>query len=88
MHHEFGITWADGKKERRTSTMVAYGDSKYSAMARTVGVPVGIATQCILNGLFKERGVLAPMHASIYKPMLLELKKHGIKFSDRVHAVE
>jgi saccharopine dehydrogenase-like NADP-dependent oxidoreductase len=32
--------------------MVVYGDQKYSAMAKTVGLPAAIATRMLLEGLF------------------------------------
>ena len=81
MHHEFGITNRDGSKEMRYSTMVDFGDSKsYSAMAKTVGLPAAIATDLILRGTIREKGVVAPMSKTIYKPILEELHKQGIKF--------
>ena len=52
MHHIFGVEKSDGKKEQRTSTMIAYGDPQgYSAMAKTVGLPAAIAAEMILNGM-------------------------------------
>ena len=38
-------------QERRTITMVEYGDPDgLSAMAKTVGIPTGIAAKLILEG--------------------------------------
>jgi saccharopine dehydrogenase-like NADP-dependent oxidoreductase len=51
MHHVFGYLNREGKHQRRTSTMVAYGDPQGdSAMAKTVGWPAAVATEMILNG--------------------------------------
>ncbi|KAI9017090.1 Saccharopine dehydrogenase-domain-containing protein [Gaertneriomyces semiglobifer] len=51
MHHEFGIEWKNGEKEKRTSTLIVYGDPKaYSAMAKTVGIPAAIGAEMILEG--------------------------------------
>lgn len=51
MHHEVGVLWPDGQKEQRNIDMVSYGDvGGYSAMAKTVGLPTGIATKMILHG--------------------------------------
>ena len=81
MHHEFGILNNNGSREMRYSTMIDYGDpNSYSAMAKTVGLPAAIATDLILKNEFKEKGVVAPMTKSIYRPILQELHKHGIKF--------
>ena len=85
MHHEFEIKWANGSVENRSSTMIAYGDSKgYSAMAKTVGYPAAIAVDMILKGEIKERGVIAPMSPDIYIPMLKKLNDEGIKFVESV----
>jgi saccharopine dehydrogenase-like NADP-dependent oxidoreductase len=63
--------------------MIAYGDPKsYSAMAKTVGIPAAIAVQLILNGVIKEKGVIAPMSKDIYEPMLSILEAEGILFKE------
>nr|KAJ3417907.1 hypothetical protein HK105_000609 [Polyrhizophydium stewartii] len=81
MHHVFGIEWANGHTEKRTSTMIAYGDpNTYSAMAKTVGLPAAIATEMILNGSLTRRGVLAPMSHDIYTPMLAKLARENVRF--------
>ncbi|KAI8929038.1 Saccharopine dehydrogenase-domain-containing protein [Entophlyctis helioformis] len=85
MHHVFGIEWANGTRESRTSTMIAYGDpAGYSAMAKTVGLPAAIATQMVLNGGLKRTGVVAPMTADIYEPMLVQLEREGVKFVESI----
>ena len=81
MHHEFGIEWSNGSREHKTSTLIAYGDpNSYSAMAKTVGLPAAIATKLILQGKIKQAGVIAPMEASIYRPIMAQLEAEGIKF--------
>ncbi|KAI8900382.1 Saccharopine dehydrogenase-domain-containing protein [Globomyces pollinis-pini] len=85
MHHEFGIKWDNGKTETRHSTMIAYGDpTSYSAMAKTVGYPAAIATQMILEGHIKEKGVIAPMSSAIYEPMIEKLDREGISFVESI----
>lgn len=51
LHHIFGIEWADGSKEIRTSTLVAHGDQYATSMATTVGLPVAIACELVLKGI-------------------------------------
>lgn len=83
MHHEFEVEWGNGTNETIHSTLIAYGDpKKYSAMAKTVGLPAAIATEMILNNQVKQRGVIAPMDKSIYLPMLEKLKLEGITFRE------
>ncbi len=82
MQHLFGYE-VNGKKEQIKSSMVCIGDDQiYTAMAKTVGLPVGIATLKILNGEIKTPGVLLPISKEIYEPILTELKENGIIFTE------
>jgi len=47
-------------------------------MAKTVGLPLAIATKLILNEGIKLRGVQIPVHAEVYRPILDELKGLGM----------
>ena len=51
LHHQVGVTWPALSREAneiKTVDMVVYGDQKYSAMAKTVGLPAAIATRMLL----------------------------------------
>ncbi|TQS35263.1 hypothetical protein Golomagni_04321 [Golovinomyces magnicellulatus] len=80
LQHKFEIEHKDGSKETRTSTLVEYGDPKgYSAMAKLVGVPCGVAVLQVLDGTISERGIIAPMSSKINNPLIKMLKeKYGI----------
>lgn len=79
LQHKFEIEHKSGLKETRTSTLVEYGDPKgYSAMAKLVGVPCGVAVKQVLDGTISEKGILAPMTSKINNPLMEELKKYGI----------
>ncbi len=54
----------------------------HTAMAKTVGLPLGIAAKLILNGTIKTRGLHIPVIKEIYNPVLLELEEHGIHFAE------
>jgi saccharopine dehydrogenase (NADP+, L-glutamate forming) len=65
------------------SLLVVKGeDSVRTAMAKTVGLPLGIATKLILNGTIKLKGLHIPTQKEIYEPVLNELEAHGIQFQD------
>ena len=49
-------------------------------MAKTVGLPVAIATKLILNGEITSVGVKIPTTKDIYIPVLKELAENGINF--------
>ncbi|MGB7842015.1 MAG: saccharopine dehydrogenase C-terminal domain-containing protein [Salinimicrobium sp.] len=82
MYHKFGYE-LDGVRKQIDSTMVNLGkDHTETAMARTVGLPVGIAAMKILNGAIKTPGVQLPITPEVYKPILEELSQHGIFFEE------
>ncbi|KAI9796223.1 MAG: Saccharopine dehydrogenase [NADP(+), L-glutamate-forming] [Candelina submexicana] len=87
LQHKFGIEHKDGKKETRTSTLVDYGDPKgYSAMAKLVGVPCGVAVKLVLDSTISDKGILAPMTTEINDPLIKELKKFGIECTEKTLA--
>lgn len=70
-----------------TSTLEAYGErGGYSAMARTVGVPCGIAVQLVLDGepALTKPGVHAPYTKEICDPLREKLEAEGIGMVERV----
>ncbi len=74
----------EGTEKLLTSSMVVKGDdTKNTAMAKTVGFPVGIATKLILNREIDKKGVVIPTTADIYEPILEELKGIGIEFLEK-----
>ncbi|OWB78998.1 hypothetical protein B5S32_g3207 [[Candida] boidinii] len=75
LQHKFGIEWADGTTETRTSTLVDYGvPGGYSSMAKLVGVPCAVATLQVLNGELSTPGLFAPMTPEINDPIMKILK--------------
>ena len=84
MYHKFGFE-KEGKKQQIDSKMVCIGDDQtYTAMAKTVGLPVGIASLLILNGKIKTYGVQLPILKEVYEPILKELEKHGVLFKEEL----
>jgi hypothetical protein len=64
--------------------MVCIGDNQtYTAMAKTVGLPVAIASLKILNGEIKTPGVQIPIRKEVYEPILKELEENGIVFHEK-----
>jgi saccharopine dehydrogenase-like NADP-dependent oxidoreductase len=82
MYHKFGYE-INGERKQIDSKMVCIGDDQiYTAMAKTVGLPVAIATLQILNGNIKTPGVQLPIKKEVYEPILIELAAHGIVFNE------
>ena len=83
MYHKFGYE-LDGKKHQIDATMVTIGeDQTYTAMAKTVGLPVAMATMAILNGKIKTPGVQIPITKEVYEPILEELEDYGVIFKEK-----
>jgi len=83
MYHKFGYE-LDGQKKQIDATMVAVGkDQTHTAMAKTVGLPVAIATLRILNTQITKPGVQLPIEKEIYEPILNELKAYDIVFNEK-----
>ncbi len=82
MYHKFGYE-INGKQKQIDSKMVCIGDNQtYTAMAKTVGLPVAIATLLILNGKITTPGVQLPIRKEVYLPILKELEEYGIHFNE------
>jgi len=84
MYHKFGYK-KNNKLYQIDSTMVSIGeDQTYTAMAKTVGLPLAIATLAILNNLIKSTGVQLPVSREIYLPILKELEEYKISFKEKI----
>ena len=80
MQHYFEYLQSDQLK-KLTSSLVVYGDTpKYTAMAKTVGLPVAIAVELILEKRIKLKGVQIPTIEEVYIPILKKLENFGISF--------
>jgi saccharopine dehydrogenase-like NADP-dependent oxidoreductase len=84
MQHQFEYM-QNGKKKKLNSSLLVYGETpRFTAMAKTVGFPVAIATKLILSGAIKSSGVRIPTTKDIYTPVLKELSENGINFIDEL----
>ena len=80
MQHQFEYT-LDGEDKKLNSSLLVFGDNQRdTSMAKTVGLPVAIATKLILSGEIKSTGVRIPTSKDIYIPVLKELAENGINF--------
>lgn len=83
MLHEF--VYKIGNKESAiSSSLVVKGENNLrTAMAKTVGLPLGIAAKLILQGKIKLNGLHIPTKKEIYEPVLKELVTYGVEFNER-----
>ncbi len=70
---------------RHTATLVVKGkDDRHTAMAATVGLPLGIAAKLVLNGELNLTGLHLPILPEIYHPVLEALSRLDITFTEEV----
>ena len=83
MQHQFEFELA-GRVHRLTSSLAVVGDDAiHTGMAKTVGLPLGMAVRRLARGEVEQRGVLIPVGADLYEPILDELAaEYGIRFSE------
>ncbi len=82
MWHRFRYAVEGQHQTIHASLGVIGNDQVHTAMAKTVGLPIGMACKLVLNGEITDRGVLLPLKPSIYDPVLNELETLGIVFKE------
>ena len=83
MLHEIEYS-KEGVQHSINSSLVVKGDDSIrTAMAKTVGLPLGIAARLILEEKIKLKGLHIPTKKEIYEPVLKELQQYGIVFNER-----
>ena len=84
MQHQFEIQTQTGIKKVISSLVEEGQDGVYTAMAKTVGLPLAIAVDLFLKGEIALRGLQLPVVPELYLPILDALEKEGIRFEERV----
>lgn len=82
MLHEIEYEMDGLKKEVKSSLIVKGKDSRHTAMAQTVGLPLGIAAKLILQNKITLTGLHIPVVPEIYELVLQELAQNGIAFEE------
>ena len=73
----------NGQQSTVNSSLVVKGENSLrTAMAKTVGLPLGIAAKLILNDKIKLTGLNIPTKKVIYEPVLNELETYDIRFKE------
>ena len=83
MVHKF-IFKIDMTLKKITSFLKVEGEDKtYTAMSKTVGLPIAVLIEHIINNDFNKSGIHLPFEKVIYKPVLERLSELGISFIDK-----
>lgn len=84
MQHQVEIQTEAGLKKIISSLVQVGQDATYTAMAKTVGLPLAIAADLFLTGKIALRGLQLPVVPELYLPILKALEQEGIHFEERV----
>ena len=82
MLHEIQFELNGKNKQTRSCLTVKGKDKTHTAMAKTVGLPLGIAATLILENKINLTGLHIPVIPEIYQPVLHQLELNGIKFNE------
>ena len=83
MQHEFEYEM-EGNKHLLTSTMVMKGENEVdTAMAKLVGLPLGIFVRLVMEEKITSTGVNIPVMKEVYAPVLAELREYGVHFQEK-----
>ncbi len=83
MWHRFRYVINGTQKEIQAYLTVTGDNEINTAMAKTVGLPLGIATKLLLLGEIRSRGVVIPVVKEFYDPILEELSRLNIRLIER-----
>ncbi len=83
MCHRFTYSSERKIKEIQSSLIVKGDNAINTAMSKTVGLPLGIVAKLLMQQKIKQRGVIIPIQAEIYEPVLAELKTLGIELEEK-----
>ncbi len=84
MLHQFEYE-LNGERKYLDSSLIVKGENNlHTAMAKTVGLPLGITAKMILEGTLTIKGLYIPTLKEIYEPVLRELELHDICFREKL----
>jgi saccharopine dehydrogenase-like NADP-dependent oxidoreductase len=87
MLHEIEYSVNSQGKKISSCLIVKGEDPIHTAMAKTVGLPLGIAAKLILQKKIQLTGLHIPVISEIYEPVLKELELNGIQFNEETKMI-
>jgi saccharopine dehydrogenase (NADP+, L-glutamate forming) len=86
MWHRFVASRGPERTEVQ-SYFSATGNPRHTAMATTVGLPLAVAARLLATGKLRARGVVIPVQPEVYQPLLDELARSDIRFTETERAL-
>ena len=82
MSHSFIFRRDNILKKMESFLEVEGDDSLNTAMAKTVGMPIALLVDYIINNNFKSPGIHLPFEKNIYEFILKKMDSLGIRFEE------
>ncbi len=83
MVHTFIFKIDQVVKKLRSFLKIEGEDKTYTAMSKTVGLPIAVLIEHIINTNYNKSGIHLPFKKNIYKPVLERLSELGVNFIDK-----
>lgn len=80
MQHRFQYKFENTDYQTVSTFGMEGKDAVHTAMAKTVGLPLGIVAKLIIEQRIQQKGLLLPLQRKIYTPVLKELALWGVQF--------
>lgn len=80
MQHRIKTVKDKVEKEYSSTLSVKGVNNIYTAMAKTVGLPLAMAAICVYNDTWKKAGINIPDDPLLYKQILSQLSEEGVSF--------
>jgi saccharopine dehydrogenase-like NADP-dependent oxidoreductase len=87
MVHFFTYEIGEKKFEIESCFSLDGESSTFTAMSKTVGMPIAFAAELIIQNEIKAKGVLMPTSSEIYLPILKKLEEIGITFKEIIREI-
>lgn len=87
MVHFFEYRIGEKKYEIESYLSLEGESSTFTAMSKTVGMPIAFAAEMILNNDINTYGVIMPTCKEIYLPLLKKLEEIGVKFNETIREI-
>lgn len=82
MQHRIKTMKRGIEKEYLSTLSVKGENSQFTAMAKTVGLPLAMAAVCVYENTWREPGIHIPSNQRLYLQILSQLKKEGVSFEE------
>ncbi len=87
MYHEVEHHSQEKRYKTYCDLVVIGENGQKTAIAKTVGLPLAMATKLLLTDKLTLKGVQLPLSEQLYKPILKELEDWGVVFEEKIEEI-